>query len=421
MEGKSFIGIRLKLLVSFLVLSLVPLIIIGLSGTSNVKKMGGDMSKKVTSQLTQKSKNMLSNSALTGAEKVELLINQYRNDIQMLSQHAGNSAMLAARISDPNWANSPAKTTLDNFYREIQLSRPEMSNVRLFYKDGYAATRLRYGDNSLIDSKTGKIDYKGDKIWFKLTMDKTKIKDGEIYVSALNIARNNNKPEIRYTVPINVGKNREGLVIINYSAKAITDSLMTSRIGKEGYSFMIDKNYETAEGKPIAGGFYLSHPEYEICDEANPGTVVNLDDLKGDTGFITYSDNAQEWTAAYRKVRAPGREWYVVSAMPTAEIMQSVDTVSTSVANSVKQLDKNFWVLVTASVFLVLLAASFLSRQITRPVKKLTEIAEKVSMGDTDVEVDIKSNDEIGVLAKAFSRMVVSLKFLMNDDMDKTA
>jgi HAMP domain-containing protein len=51
---------------------------------------------------------------------------------------------------------------------------------------------------------------------------------------------------------------------------------------------------------------------------------------------------------------------------------------------------------------------------ITRPIKKLTSVANNVSLGDmSDTEIDITSNDEIGELAGSFKRMVVSVKYYM--------
>ena len=52
-----------------------------------------------------------------------------------------------------------------------------------------------------------------------------------------------------------------------------------------------------------------------------------------------------------------------------------------------------------------------LSRSIVKPVKELTNVAEKVSMGEMNVEVSRVSNDEIGDLADSFSRMVTAVKF----------
>ncbi|MBM3131869.1 MAG: HAMP domain-containing protein [Chloroflexi bacterium] len=60
--------------------------------------------------------------------------------------------------------------------------------------------------------------------------------------------------------------------------------------------------------------------------------------------------------------------------------------------------------------------AFWMSRGITRPVAQLRDVAEKVSMGDMNVNVDVKSNDEIGDLADSFGRMVAAVRFLSQDE-----
>ncbi|MHB8104174.1 MAG: HAMP domain-containing protein [Dehalococcoidales bacterium] len=63
-----------------------------------------------------------------------------------------------------------------------------------------------------------------------------------------------------------------------------------------------------------------------------------------------------------------------------------------------------------------LLIALYLAYSITKPIKQLTDVANKVSTGEMDVKMpDIKSKDEIGDLAKSFGRMVASIKFMMTD------
>jgi adenylate cyclase len=56
------------------------------------------------------------------------------------------------------------------------------------------------------------------------------------------------------------------------------------------------------------------------------------------------------------------------------------------------------------------------SLTIIRDIKKLNKVAEKISMGDTDVAVDVHRRDEIGDLASSFGRMVASLKIMMSAD-----
>jgi methyl-accepting chemotaxis protein len=56
------------------------------------------------------------------------------------------------------------------------------------------------------------------------------------------------------------------------------------------------------------------------------------------------------------------------------------------------------------------------SLTIIRDIKKLNTVAEKISMGDTNVVVDVHRKDEIGDLAESFGRMVASLKIMMAVD-----
>lgn len=55
----------------------------------------------------------------------------------------------------------------------------------------------------------------------------------------------------------------------------------------------------------------------------------------------------------------------------------------------------------------------YLAKSVTEPIRRLTDAANKISMGDFKVKIKIKSKDEIGELAKSFKRMVNSLKILM--------
>ncbi|HVS01846.1 MAG TPA: cache domain-containing protein [Thermoanaerobaculia bacterium] len=66
----------------------------------------------------------------------------------------------------------------------------------------------------------------------------------------------------------------------------------------------------------------------------------------------------------------------------------------------------------TVPLLLVVVAASFIaSRELVRPLHQLKVATEKISRGNFDVEIDIRSNDEIGELAASFDRMVAAIKF----------
>ncbi|MGR3221139.1 MAG: ATP-binding protein [Candidatus Anammoxibacter sp.] len=52
----------------------------------------------------------------------------------------------------------------------------------------------------------------------------------------------------------------------------------------------------------------------------------------------------------------------------------------------------------------------FIAKKIVRPISRLVEITKKVAKGDLEYKVNVKSNDEIGVLAESFNQMISELK-----------
>jgi methyl-accepting chemotaxis protein len=57
--------------------------------------------------------------------------------------------------------------------------------------------------------------------------------------------------------------------------------------------------------------------------------------------------------------------------------------------------------------------AWFSARGLVNPIMKLTDVAERMSLGDMNVKIDVTSRDEIGLLAQAISRMQTSLRMAM--------
>lgn len=75
---------------------------------------------------------------------------------------------------------------------------------------------------------------------------------------------------------------------------------------------------------------------------------------------------------------------------------------------------RNFYELITAcaaGIFALIFVTSLvLARQITKPIRRLTVYSEKVAEGDFNLDVDIRSRDEIGELADRFQQMVERIK-----------
>jgi HAMP domain-containing protein len=69
--------------------------------------------------------------------------------------------------------------------------------------------------------------------------------------------------------------------------------------------------------------------------------------------------------------------------------------------------------LLAVTVLLAAVIAWFSARALATPIMKLTDAAERMSLGDLNVKIDVQSRDEIGLLAGALGRMQTSLRMAM--------
>ncbi len=63
-------------------------------------------------------------------------------------------------------------------------------------------------------------------------------------------------------------------------------------------------------------------------------------------------------------------------------------------------------------VLLAVMLGVLISRSISRPVTLMANIAQQISVGDVDHDIEVKSRDEIGVLAEAFRGLIAYMKEL---------
>jgi HAMP domain-containing protein len=86
--------------------------------------------------------------------------------------------------------------------------------------------------------------------------------------------------------------------------------------------------------------------------------------------------------------------------------------------NIVFQKARQSFVVVMGTVIGILAVAiwlvnGWLKRSVVRPLSQITQVAEALSTGDLEAEFETQYNDEIGTLARAFTRMKTSLVLAM--------
>jgi Methyl-accepting chemotaxis protein len=67
-------------------------------------------------------------------------------------------------------------------------------------------------------------------------------------------------------------------------------------------------------------------------------------------------------------------------------------------------------IIIVIAIIIAFILGIFISQVISKPVKQLVSVADKLAVGDINVNVDAKTKDEIGNLMDSFSRMIANIR-----------
>jgi len=71
---------------------------------------------------------------------------------------------------------------------------------------------------------------------------------------------------------------------------------------------------------------------------------------------------------------------------------------------------KIFYLVILCVIIVLLLTITFYARSVIHPIRYLSEVADKISMGELGTEIKMKGKGEVGVLAESIERMQISVK-----------
>ena len=133
--------------------------------------------------------------------------------------------------------------------------------------------------------------------------------------------------------------------------------------------------------------------------------------LAGETGTRLFPDyRGVPVLSSYGPLSIPDLDWAILSEMDEAEAFRSITAARNRVLIGFGFL-----------VVIVVLVAFAFARTLTRPIESLTVSAAELARGNLDTPINTAGRDEIGDLARSFSRMQQSLRELVqrqNDAID---
>jgi methyl-accepting chemotaxis protein len=208
------------------------------------------------------------------------------------------------------------------------------------------------------------------------------------------IGKTSKKPALVLAVPIKSGDQIVGVMAGAMTVDALSRNIATWKTGKTGWAFLIDEK-----------GFVIAHPikQYVVKRKnLNSDPLIANFRKRGWTTITTQFKNSKG-NPALGHVRSTRKGWALALQQEETEVFRALDLVQRSAL-----------IMLACTVLVVTIIAWLSARAIVNPVRKLTDAAERMSLGELNVKIDVKSRDEIGLLAQAVGRMQTSLRLAMN-------
>ena len=208
------------------------------------------------------------------------------------------------------------------------------------------------------------------------------------------IGKTSKKPALVLAVPIQSGDKLLGVMAAAMTVDEISKNIATWRKGKTGFAFLVDEK-----------GFVIAHPDRQYVTERKNLSRHPLIAGFRKKGWRTMTDkfSGANGEAAFGHVRGNSYGWALALQQQNKEAFESFNRVQEFAL-----------ILLAGTVLLVLIIAWTSARAIVTPIRTLTDAAERMSLGELNVNINIKSKDEIGLLALAIGRMQTSLRLAMN-------
>ena len=259
-----------------------------------------------------------------------------------------------------------------------QKSFPEITSIYVAGVDGMQIARTGTEELENVSNVWGfQVAMRGDEII------------SDIYPAPLT-----SEPMRSIILPIRNNGRVIGVVFSDVSFGRVMNSVMDVDVGKNGSVAVVANN-----GRVIAHTYMEQLPELDLSMLPVVEAV-----LAGQEGSMQgYTDElGRQVIGVYSPI--PELGWGIVIQKPLGDIDADIGQLRTTIQLAT-----------VGAVFLAVLAGWLMSRQITRPIRQLAVASEQVAQGDLSTAVEVRSSNEIGVLASSFNQMLESLKKSRNE------
>jgi signal transduction histidine kinase len=395
-------GLRTKIVLALLIVGSLP-VIAGLAitywnGTFRLRESMGHNFQGLAREASRKTdlvieKEIDSKKHLSITADIQLAIKDSNRNYQDLSDQ--NILEKLARMKNH-------REEADRSFKDSLLLTPASISMRRFMLSKgveYPAFFATDEKGVVVASTNGYPDfiYSQEDWWKEVYHNGT----GKIYIGDLYFIEKIHAWTIIIAVPVIDEKSRKaiGVLAVFHDVRTlIQPSIHDIRFGETGHAMLIDSNGRVLTCPLMATGSFLMNQNLVTAVTSSiPGWLMAEDDGHGGHDAIIGFSPATGTSEI--TIPSTGKRWHSFIRQDPGELYAPINSLLFSVSLSGIIL-----------IGCVAMAGGILAKRFARPIQILQEGAEEIGKGNLNVNLDIKTNDEIELLANEFNRMAGRLK-----------
>lgn len=316
-----------KLLILLFLSTLIPVAIVGGYSTLSYRKV-----------LTELLYNQMARQGTDSESKITSFLKNVKADVLYLSQTPPVQGIVRARANqgiDPEYKSSYQewKNQLEIIFSSFQGSKPYYYQLRYLDENGNELVRMDFKDGTIQTIPDAQLQNKASHDYFTETM---KLNPGEIFVSEVNLNRENGQievpytPVIRYSTPIySATGEKKGILIANVFADSFLE-MVNGKTGDDSHeAFIINPEgyYIYHQDDSKEWGFDLNKQETVVQDYPEN---ISQQLLSFQSGFIS---EGSDWVISYNPIFPSSQNlkkgFVLVYAAPKDVVFAPINNLST--------------------------------------------------------------------------------------------
>ena len=223
----------------------------------------------------------------------------------------------------------------------------------------------------------------------------THIQAGDRYIGPVGLAPQTNLPVMTIATPLRDESDQvQGALVSKINLEFLNFTVSQAQVGETGYTYVVDEQQRVIAKKRMTTEAFDT---FAFEDLSNQGLLEHLNN-KPTQGFSVY-DGLRDQQVLGATTYVYGVNWQVVSELPLAEVYAPAQRLT----------EVMLGVMVLVLIITGAVGTGF-ARWLMMPLKKLTAAATAISQGQLDAQVEVRSRNELGLLAFVFNQMTQQLR-----------